>query len=85
MLAFAKIWLAWQNSIEPEDQPLIDAAVEAIARARALNPDSVLADYAEAYYHYYVERDYARAINKIQPIIDRFPNNADYLSARLAG
>jgi TolB-like protein/Flp pilus assembly protein TadD len=81
-LGFARLLEAWTDGITPQDEPLIASAREAIARARALKPDLPEADYAEAHYYYWVQADYAAALQLIETLISRFPNNGDWMASR---
>lgn len=82
-LGMARLLKAWfTDQIRPDDKPLIDGALAAIAKARELEPDIPAASYAEAHYHYWVHADYARALSMINPMIEASPNNADFVAAR---
>jgi len=81
-LGFARLLAAWSDGITPQDEPLIASAREAIARARELEPGLPEADYAEAHYYYWVQADYDVALELIEPLIDRFPNNGDWMASR---
>ncbi|NGX17146.1 tetratricopeptide repeat protein [Wenzhouxiangella sp. XN24] len=81
-LGFARLLEAWSDGITPQDEPLIASAREAIATARELEPGLPEADYAEAHYYYWVQADYAAALQLIEPLIARFPNNGDWMASR---
>lgn len=81
-LGFARLLEAWSDGITPQDAPVIASAREAIARARELKPGLPAADYAEAHYYYWVQADYAAALQLIEPLIARFPNNGDWMASR---
>ena len=81
-LGFARLLEAWSDGITPQDQPLIASAREAIARARELKPGLPEADYAEAHYYYWVQADYAAALQLIELLVSRFPNNGDWMASR---
>ncbi len=81
-LGFAKILLAWTDGITPEDDDALAEALQAIEKARALEPGLPEADYAEAHYYYWAKADYARAISIIESQISGNPNNSDAIAAR---
>jgi len=54
-----------------------EAAVESLAQARALAPDSIETLMAEAYMHYWGERDYSAAEEVLGRVLDKSPGYAD--------
>lgn len=54
-----------------------DAARDAAAKARHLQPDLLQAKLAEAYYQYWVEQEYAQAYASFEHLRKRYPNDAE--------
>jgi serine/threonine-protein kinase len=76
-LAGAYGWLYFQGKCR--DQCLLEEAREVADRAIALNPASVDAYIAQAYYHYYGYRDYDRALTFLNSALAKSPSNSDVL------
>jgi len=75
-LAHINLGLYW--NIEQRDELLITAR-EAIDRGRAISPDLPELDIAEGYYHYWGFRNYAKALEVLEPVLETYPNDTDLL------
>jgi len=64
----------WAQGLTPDDR---DAARAAIEKGRAISPDLPELDWAEAYYHYYGFRDYAKALQIVERGEHAQPSNVD--------
>jgi TolB-like protein len=64
----------WAQGLNLRDR---DAARGAIEKGRAISPDLPELDWAEAYYHYYGFRDYARALEIVERGERAQPSNVD--------
>jgi TolB-like protein/Flp pilus assembly protein TadD len=64
----------WEQGLNPRDR---DAARAAIEKGRAISPDLPELDWAEAYYHYYGFRDYAKALAIVERGERAQPGNVD--------
>ncbi len=54
-----------------------DAAIESLAQARVLSPDSIETLMAQAYMHYWGSRDYAAAESVLARVLEKAPGYAD--------
>jgi len=54
-----------------------EAAFESLAKARQLAPDSIETLMAQAYMHYWGERDYSAAEEVLARVLEKFPDYAD--------
>ncbi len=74
MLARVQLAHFWFGT--PSDQRRT-AALAAIERGRAVDPDLPELDIAEGYYHYWGFRDYDKALEVLRPALAAYPNDAE--------
>jgi TolB-like protein/cytochrome c-type biogenesis protein CcmH/NrfG len=75
-LTYANAFLHF-GEYEPADGPWLQAAKEALERARQLAPDDPEVIQATGDYYYYGHRDYARAVGQYQRLLNLRPNDAE--------
>ena len=57
------------------------AAQEALQQAMRLRPDAIETQAAQAFYHFWMERDYPLARRELEQVLQRAPGNADVVAA----
>lgn len=79
LLSRVHSWLYFNGSDATEGRRA--AAEKALTQALTLKPDLADVMLADAYYQYWVERDYEGALQRFEALSGKWPSNADVLSA----
>ncbi|WP_158608395.1 tetratricopeptide repeat protein [Stagnimonas aquatica] len=81
---FAAAWAWWSRSLslryiygEDASEAARQSAREAADKARSLDPELMQAQFAEAYFQYWVEQRYAAAYASFEQLRQRYPNDAE--------
>lgn len=81
---FAAAWAWWSRSLslryiygEDASDAARESARQAAQKARSLDPGLMQAQFAEAYFQYWVEQRYAKAYSSFEQLRERYPNDAE--------